>query len=117
MSGEHQEKSTKAKVAALKTKAKANAGPLLGKRHAKRDKLPHITTAAITKLGRRAGIPCFSEKSGIFDEARDVIDYWLDLVVKDAVLMAQHSHRKTIFTKDVMYALRRHNRPLYDIHG
>lgn len=105
MSG-HQEKSTKDNVQHAKIKLSA-------KRHAKPAKTPRITKAAITKLGRRAGIPAFSEKSGIFDEVRRVVDFWLDKVVKDAVILAQHGRRKTVQCPDVNYALVMNGRRLY----
>jgi len=116
---DHQEKSSKAKVEALKSRAKTRPSVgqqlHLSKRHAKNQKTPRITTAAITRMGRRAGIYLFGVKSGIYDEARELIDYWLDKVVRDAVFMAQYARRKTIFKKDVMYSLDTHNRRLYDI--
>jgi histone H3/H4 len=106
---EHQEKSTKAKVRGTKLK-------LATKRHAANNKPRGITKAALTRLGRRAGIPCFGEKSGIFKEARAVVDYYLDRIVRDAVFMTQYARRKTISKKDVLYALSRNNRKLYTIH-
>ena len=88
-----------------KTKAKRHA------HHGKKDR--GITKPAIVRLARRGGIPRISSR--IYEEARHVIDYYLDRVVKEAVMLAKYSKRKTIFLKDVRYVLARQQRPLYGV--
>jgi histone H3/H4 len=85
----------------------------ISKRHAKQKAQTKITKAALKRLLRRAGNT--RAASAVYEEAREVIDYYLEMIVKDAITMTQYSGRKTIFKKDVEYALSRNHRKLYGI--
>jgi histone H4 len=87
--------------------------PALSKRHSKTKKERGITKNAIERLARRGGNPRLSGK--VYGEARNIIDYFIDHIVRVAVEMARYSKRKTIYTKDVRYALEGLNRPLYGV--
>ena len=89
--------------------------PQIAKRHAKNHKrgITKITKAALERLARRGGNTRLSGK--VYNEARQVVDYYLEMMVKDAILMADYSRRKTIYKKDVEFALARNNRKLYGI--
>ena len=85
------------------------------KRHEKKktDKASRtdITLGAIRRLARRGGVKRVS--AGIYDETREFIDYFLNIIVKDCAVFCEHGKRKTITAMDVVYALKRSGRTLY----
>jgi histone H4 len=89
--------------------------PQIAKRHAKSKRgITKITKAALRRLAQRGGNTRISGL--VFGEARKVVDYYLEMIVKDAILMADYSRRKTIYKKDIEFALARNNRKLYGIN-
>jgi histone H4 len=93
--------------------------------------LQGITKPAIRRLARRGGV---KRMSGLmFDETRGVLkvrtlfrfdrryepangfgrQVFLEHVLRDAVTFTEHSCRKTVSARDVLYALKRQGCPLY----
>lgn len=70
-----------------------------------------LTRGGIRRLARRGGIRRVSD--GVYSEVRDFVDYFLNVIVKDAAVFAEHAKRKTITAMDVVYALKRSGRSLY----
>ncbi|KAI4979139.1 hypothetical protein ZWY2020_015892 [Hordeum vulgare] len=87
------------------------------KRHRKvvRDHLNGITKPAIRRLARRGGVKRISGQ--IYEEARHVLKVFLEATVRDALTCSEHSRRKTVTGKDVVYALKRQGRTLYGFDG
>lgn len=84
------------------------------KRHDKKGKptgRTELTLGGIRRLARRGGVKRIS--AGVYDETRDFVDYFLNLVLKDCAAYAEASRRKTISAMDVIYALKRSGRTLY----
>jgi histone H4 len=82
-------------------------------RHRKmiRDSSKGIRKPAIRRLAHRAGIERID--SSIYAETRSILRDWLDRVLRDAIVRAEHGRRKTITVPDVKRALERQGRPLY----
>ena len=53
----------------------------------------------------------------IYDETRGVLKIFLENVIRDGVTYTEHARRKTVTTMDVVYALKRQGRTLYDFGG
>lgn len=70
-----------------------------------------MTRGGIRRLARRGGIKRISD--GVYSEVRDFVDYFLNTIVKDSAIFAEHAKRKTITAMDVIYALKRSGRSLY----
>lgn len=70
-----------------------------------------LTMGSIRRLARRGGVKRIS--AGVYDETRDFVDYFLNIVVKDCAVFAEHARRKTITALDVVYALKRSGRTIY----
>ena len=70
-----------------------------------------ITKPAIRRLARRGGVKRIS--FGIYKEIRDVLEFFLRNVVRDAITYTEHAKRKTVTAMDVVYALKRQGRTLY----
>ncbi len=88
----------------------------LGKKSVKRTEMKKterttLTRGGIRRLARRGGIRRVSD--GVYGEVREFVDYFLNVVVKDAAIFAEHAKRKTITAMDVVYALKRSGRSLY----
>nr|XP_055047934.1 uncharacterized protein LOC129433372 [Misgurnus anguillicaudatus] len=85
------------------------------KRHRKvlRDNIQGITKPAIRRLARRGGVKRISGL--IYEETRGVLKVFLENVIRDAVTYTEHAKRKTVTAMDVVYALKRQGRTLYDI--
>ena len=71
----------------------------------KRDNIKGFSDNAIERLGRKAGVERISAE--VYDKIRQQTLEYLEKVLKDAVLVAEHSRRKTLQSKDVTYALER----------
>lgn len=100
-------------------KGKGKGGiPLSGaKRHRKvlRDSIQGITKPAIRRLARRGGVKRISDL--IYEETRSVLKIFLESVLADACVYADHARRKTITALDVVYALKRQGRTIYGFGG
>ena len=70
-----------------------------------------VTKPAIRRLARRGGVKRIS--FNIYKEIRDVLQGFLNNVVRDAVTYTEHAKRKTVTAMDVVYALKRQGRTLY----
>lgn len=70
-----------------------------------------ITKPAIRRLARRGGVKRISAL--IYDEARGVLKYFLDSVIKDSITFTEHAKRKTVTAMDVIYSLKRQGKTLY----
>ncbi|CAL8578476.1 Histone H4 [Xanthoria parietina] len=83
------------------------------KRHRKipRDTVRAITKGDIRRLARRGGVKRIS--GGIYDEIRKAMSDRLKLILKDCTIFLDHSQRKTVTVKDVVFALKRLGRPIY----
>ena len=74
-----------------------------------------VTKPAIRRLARRGGVKRIS--FNIYKEIRDVLQGFLNNVVRDAVTYTEHAKRKTVTAMDVVYALKRQGRTLYGFGG
>ncbi|XP_038111058.1 histone H3 [Culex quinquefasciatus] len=85
------------------------------KRHRKvlRDNIQGITKPAIRRLARRGGVKRISGL--IYEETRGVLKVFLENVIRDAVTYTEHAKRKTVTAMDVVYALKRQGRTLYEV--
>merc|ERR1719453_2732646 len=87
------------------------------KRHRKnlRDNIQGITKPAIRRLARRGGVKRISGL--IYEETRDILKIFLEMVIRDAVTYTEHARRKTVTAMDIIYALKRLGRTLYGFGG
>ena len=93
-------------------------GKVGAKRQAKkaiRETILGVTKPAIRRLVRRVGVKRISAL--IYDEARIVLKNFLENVIRDSVTYCKHAKRKTVTALDVVYALKRQGRTLYDFGG
>jgi len=83
------------------------------KRHRKivKDAIFGISKPDIRRLARRGGVKRIS--AGIYNEARKAMRHFLKEVLQDCTVFVDHSSRKTITVRDVIYALKRRGRPIY----
>lgn len=70
-----------------------------------------LTRGGIRRLARRGGVKRIGDN--VYGEVRDFVDYFLNVVVKDAAVFAEHAKRRTISAMDVVYALKRSGRTIY----
>lgn len=70
-----------------------------------------LTRGGIRRLARRGGVKRISD--GVYNETRDFVDYFLNIVVKDAAVFCENAKRRTITAMDIIYALKRSGRTLY----
>jgi histone H4 len=90
----------------------------MGKRHARkvlRDTAEGITKPAIRRLARRGGVKRISGL--MYEETRGVLGVFLQQIIRDAVVYADHSRRKTLTAMDVVHSLKRNGRTLYGFGG
>jgi histone H4 len=88
----------------------------LGKKTVKRAEIKRtdrtsLTRGGIRRLARRGGVKRLSV--GVYSEVRDFVDYFLNIVVKDAAVLCESTKRKTITSMDVIYALKKSGRTIY----
>jgi len=83
------------------------------KRHRKilKDNIQAITKSDIRRLARRGGVKRISGM--IYQETRDVMKTFLQSILRDCVLITEHSKRKTVTATDVIWALKRQGWPIY----
>ncbi|GMH80609.1 hypothetical protein TrVE_jg1300 [Triparma verrucosa] len=87
------------------------------KRHRKvlRDNIQGITKPAIRRLARRGGVKRISGL--IYEESRGVLKVFLENVISDSIVYAEHGRRHTVTAMDVIYSLRRQGKTLYGFGG
>ncbi|KAF1817034.1 histone-fold-containing protein [Eremomyces bilateralis CBS 781.70] len=76
-----------------------------------RDDIQGITKGSIRRLARRGGVRRIS--ATIYDEIRKVIKIRVHETLKNITILLDHKNRKTVMTRDVVYALRRMGTPIY----
>ncbi|CAE7031198.1 unnamed protein product [Symbiodinium sp. CCMP2456] len=64
-----------------------------------------ITKPDLRRLARRAGVQRVA--GGIYDEVREVITGFLQKILRDAAVYAEHARRKTVVPMDIVLSLRR----------
>ena len=102
----------KGKGVKLPNKAKSIG---IGKRHRKFYHDNKISKAAVRRLARRGGVKRISGL--VYDETNEMLKVFLKSIIEDAVVYAEHSRRKTLTHKDVIYALKRQGKTLYGFGG
>ncbi|OLQ14264.1 Histone H4 [Symbiodinium microadriaticum] len=70
-----------------------------------------ITKPDLRRLARRAGVQRVA--GGIYDEVREVITGFLQKILRDAAVYAEHARRKTVVPMDIVLSLRRRGQALY----
>ncbi|XP_050231567.1 histone H4-like isoform X1 [Mercurialis annua] len=71
--------------------------------------------SAIRRLAKRDAVKHISGL--IYEETRGVLKIFLENMIRDAVTYTKHARRKTVTTMDVVYALKRQGKTLYDFGG
>ena len=71
----------------------------------------YITKPAARRLARRGGVKRIS--SNIYEEMRGIQRISLEQILRDAIVYAEHSRRKTVMVSDVIHSLRLNGRSLY----
>jgi len=80
-----------------------------------RDNIQGITKPVIRRLARRGGVKRISGL--IYEETHSVLKVFLENVIRDAVTYTEYARRKTVNAMDVVYALKRQGRTIYDFGG
>ncbi|KAJ7499994.1 histone H4 [Mycena latifolia] len=80
-------------------------------RRAPRTNIMGITKPAIQRLARRGGVKRTS--SMMCEDMRGALKIFLEGVVRDAALYAEHGYRSTVTSLDILYALKRNGHTLY----
>jgi histone H4 len=89
-------------------------GKVAAKRNARKSARPvldGITKPAIRRLARRGGVKRIS--FFIYEYTREILRFFLQGVVRDAITYTEHANRKTVTALDVVYALKRQGKTLY----
>lgn len=83
------------------------------RRHRKviRDSIRGITKGDIRRLARRGGIKRIS--GTLYDDARQAMIDRIKAILEECVIYLDHSKRKTVTVRDVIFALKRQGRPIY----
>jgi histone H3/H4 len=71
----------------------------------------NIGKSGIARIAYRAGVKSIA--TNVYDQARLIVDQYLDRVLKDAICFADYSGRVTVGEVDVNRALRNQNQTLY----
>ena len=74
-------------------------------------KIEGISKGDIKRLARRAGVKRVA--FDIYAHSRVILHEWLRGVIKDTIVYTEHAKRKTIYTMDVVYALKKRGHSLY----
>lgn len=77
----------------------------MGHRHRRSAAKPPLSRPELRRLARRGGVLRMGQE--VPETMRQVLRSFLTGVIKDAVVFAEHSRRKTIATRDVVLALKR----------
>lgn len=70
-----------------------------------------LTRGGIRRLARRGGVKRIADD--VYDDTRSFTDYFLQNVLKNAAVFAEHARRKTITAMDIVYSLKQNGRTLY----
>jgi histone H4 len=76
-----------------------------------KDSVKGVTSPAIRRLARRAGIKRISGL--LYDEVRGVLKSFVESVVRDAIAYTESAKRKSVQPSDVVNALRRRGKAIY----
>lgn len=77
----------------------------LGHRHRRVISKPPLSRSELKRLARRGGV--LQMGRDVPEEMRAVLRSFLSGVIKDAIVFAEHSRRKTVSTHDVVLSLKR----------
>lgn len=91
---------------------KNNTALQIQKRHSRLLKTRGISKRAIDRLFDKAGIVVI-KKADVYPVVRTIQKQFMDKIVKDASLLSQHAHRKTITCEDMKEALNLNGRRIY----
>ena len=72
-----------------------------------------ITKGSIRRIARRGG--CRRIAANVYDEARVMINKFVENVMDDAVAILEMTSRRTVRVGDVLYALRKQDHTLYSV--
>ena len=67
--------------------------------------------ASFCRMARRGGVERISGL--IYEEVWGVMKVFMEVIIHDAVLFAQYTHRKTVTPIDIIFALKQHGRNVY----
>lgn len=83
------------------------------RRHRKivKDSVRGITKGDLRRLARRGGVKRIS--GNLYDDIRTAMTDRLKLILEDCTTFVEHAGRKTVTVTDVIFALKRHGRPIY----
>ncbi|KAF2208915.1 hypothetical protein CERZMDRAFT_48251, partial [Cercospora zeae-maydis SCOH1-5] len=73
-----------------------------------KDNVQGITNLSIRRLARRGGVKRTS--NDVYPAARTEMKQYLESVLKDIVVVLEHSQRKTVTTNDVVFVLNKRGR-------
>jgi histone H4 len=107
-------KETKSKTTKTTTEKKLNKPASVAgkaKRHQQKGGNMTISNPGIRRIARRGGVKRVSNES--FDTSRQLLDEFLNSVVRDAVIMSESCKRKTVTSSDVTFSLKRNHAQLY----
>ena len=76
-----------------------------------RDNLEAISRAEIRRAARRGGVKRISGL--VYEEVRGILRNYLQRIIPDAALYAEHARRKTITAMDVVHALKKNGTTAY----
>ena len=76
-----------------------------------RDASLSISNADIRRLARRGGVKRISGL--VYGYTRDILKKYLETIIGTAIIYTQHSGRKTVSVKDIIYSLKHNGRAMY----
>ncbi|CAD6504774.1 BgTH12-00277 [Blumeria graminis f. sp. triticale] len=76
-----------------------------------KDNIRALTKGDIRRLARRGGVKRIS--GSIYDEIRNTVKSYLKNVLKEICDVVEHGQRKTVIVNDVIFVLKRLDRPIY----
>lgn len=84
---------------------RARTAASFGRRHRRPVANARLSTGEIKRLARRGGVRRMG--GGTADAMRSALRGFLTGVIKDAVVLCEHSRRRTVYASDVVLALKR----------
>ena len=75
------------------------------------DNISSISRSAIRRLARRGGVVRVS--GGIYEESRGILLFFLENVLRDAVVYTEYAGRKTVSATDIVYTVKHRGQKLY----
>eukprot|EP01060_Flectonema_neradi_P041024 TRINITY_DN956_c0_g6_i1.p1 TRINITY_DN956_c0_g6~~TRINITY_DN956_c0_g6_i1.p1 ORF type:complete len:114 (+),score=12.28 TRINITY_DN956_c0_g6_i1:47-388(+) len=72
-----------------------------------------ITKGSIRRIARRGG--CKRIAANVYDEARALINKFVENVMDDTVAILEMTNRRTVRVGDILYALRKQDHTLYSV--